>query len=311
MLRFLFPLLVLGFLLTRLEAEDLLHFRDTWKDRLFSDDAWLFVPFLLLWALNLVWDVLAWRQTLPLPLRGSFGQLLITQLESLAWGFVTPVSLGEYAGRARRHTKDNRADALAATSRLKLARVLTRQIWGSTALLLLYLLQAPLPPGPWWLVPAGAAVFFPALLLILQRYPVRSHKLPFIGSLFPEPEAWKRRALAPILFFTSLKFWGYTGQYALLLYLLQPESMLNGWLLAMAFYLLSAWIPVYGLFDGLLKGGLAALWFGAADYNPLEAGLTAFTLWLTNLAIPAAAGGVLHWFSSPASPRSAPPGSSH
>lgn len=249
--------------------------------------------FFFLAACNIFLDVKSWQAALPIHSKETIRQATRTHLEAMAWALISPANLGEYAGRAMRFAGKSVSDSLGATTIYKFSRLMARQGLGVFALGFLYLFGHAVPEGPWWIIPLLALLVAPSALYFL-RTGRGIQKLPKkIKTLFPDPQVWKSIRFYNSLGWASAKFLSYSLQLTLLLQLVGDQAVFTIWPLVMAFYFVAAWVPVVGLLDGLVKSGLALVWFGSAGIDPTLAAATAFGLWLVNTGTQSLVGSLL------------------
>lgn len=242
---------------------------------------------------NVYFDIKSWQSALPPLNKEPLRKALRTHLEAMAWGLITPASIGEYAGRSMRFSKQDMQAVLSSTTIFKFSRIVARQFIGIVALGSLYLLALPVPQGPWWIVPILAILAVPAVVFLL-RNGVGLEVLPtWLKQLFPDPNVWKSNRFYASWAWASTKFLSYTFQLTLLLVVLGSAEAGATWLLCMAFYFIAAWIPVVGFLDGLVKSGLAALWFGSVGVDVALAAAATFAVWLINSGTQSLVGSVL------------------
>jgi hypothetical protein len=259
---------------------------------------------MLLAAVN--WGLEAWKWRLALHAVEPMGpaRAMAATLAGTTVGLFTPNRSGEGAGRLLFLAPRNRWQGGVSVLLCGMAQFTVTMTAGSVALL--WWLHAH--AGPWSgtiftglataavvLVAAGAAAlcFRPALVMD------RILRLPLLHAFRERAALLKdatRRTAWQVLALSLLRYAVFAVQYAWLLAALAAVPWGTGLWAVPFLFLVTTLVPTMVLSDLGVRGSVAVAMLVPAGHDPAPVLLAAFLLWVVNLALPAAVGGLLLMF---------------
>jgi hypothetical protein len=307
---FLGPLLFIGLSVSIyrniIHQKDWQHSLQQIKASLRGEQAWKagLVIFLMLgnWSFEaLKWRVLI-RHIQPISFFRSFRAILSGLSISLAMN--TPNGAGEYVGRIFYIKEGNRLRAVTLTFVGSMSQLIITMLLGTIGIFILrnYFYNATnqlfalsltavntITYGSIAITAALIAIYFEISWLIrfLEKIPFIARYAYFIQKL--EDFGW--RELLKVLLISLLRYCVFVIQYLLLLQVFRVDvSLWNSFWLITVMFLSLAIIPTIALAELGVRGKISIFLFGVFSSNTLGIVLTATTIWLINLVVPALAG---------------------
>lgn len=247
------------------------------------------------------WRVLI-RHIQPISFFRAFRAILSGLSISLAMN--TPNGSGEYVGRILYIKEGNRIRAITLTFVGSMSQLIITMIFGTIGLFLIrshfystanqvFTLSLTavntITYGSIAITAALIAVYFEIswLVRLLEKVPFVARYAYFFQKL--EDFGW--RELLKVLLISFFRYCVFIVQYLLLLQVFRVDvSIWNGcWLITVMFLSLAV-IPTIALAELGVRGKISIFLFSAFSANTLGIVLTATTIWLINLVLPALAG---------------------
>lgn len=248
--------------------------------------------FVLIWAINLLLDALAWRKVESMVQKISLRTALLHNLKCYGLAFLTPLNSGEIAGRYLvQEQAENRRYALFLSLWTHLPKIFSK-ILVAWPILVYWLYEKGL--HTWalllalaWLASLILYFSLQKILRILDRWQFRQRPLKaYFKSDLPH---WPLKM--QVLLINALRFLLYSFQLILVLGILR-EDLLKPEVIAAVpvFYFLTAVVPSYASFDFLIKGAISVYFFAFLSAGELYFALASSLVWLANLGLPALVG---------------------
>lgn len=265
---------------------------------------WNLVAVFLLMIANWTVETIKWRLAVRKIQQVSFFTAFKAVLSGVSFSVITPNRVGEYLGRVLYMNEGNRLKAVSLTITGSLSQLLITLLMGLIGLLVL---RKPLEDShtlsSLWMDVLLYGVFMVTFILTLFYFRLSwlvkwIDKLP--GSkkfawLIKALEEFNATLLLQMLSLSALRFIIFIVQYYLLFRLFDVDvSWWQGWWTVSVSFLVMAIVPTIALFTDLgLRGKVSLKLIGLFGTNSLGISLTAATIWLINLIIPALAGSLL------------------
>lgn len=307
---FLGPLLFIGLSVSIYrnitQQKDWQHSLHQIKASLFGNQAWKAILVILLMFANWSFEALKWRAVIShiqqISFLRSFRAILSGLSVSLAMN--TPNGSGEYVGRILYVREGNRIRAITLTFVASISQLIITMLLGTIGLFLInghfysaakqiFVLSLPvvniITYGSIAITIALLSVYFEIswLIKLLEKIPFVARYSFFIQKL--EDFTWPE--LLKILLISFMRYIVFTVQYLLLLQVFKVDIGVwtAFWLIAVMFLVLAI-IPTVALAELGVRGKISIFLFGVFSTNTIGIVLTATTIWLINLVVPALAG---------------------
>lgn len=269
-----------------------------------STMVWNLVAVFLLMIANWTVETFKWRLAVRKIQYVGFFTAFKAVLSGVSFSVITPNRVGEYLGRVLYMNEGNRLKAVSLTITGSLSQLLVTLLMGLIGLLVL---RKPLEEShtlsSLWMDVLLYGVFMATFILTLFYFRLSwlvkwIDRLP--GSkkfawLIKALEEFNATLLLQMLSLSALRFIIFIVQYYLLFRLFDVDvSWWQGWWTVSVSFLVMAIVPTIALFTDLgLRGKVSLKLIGLFGSNSLGISLTAATIWLINLIIPALAGSLL------------------
>lgn len=210
-------------------------------------------------------------------------------------GLATPNRLGEIPARVYLlNNKEHLTSLIGATFLASFSQVLITFVGGCISVLILkeHLLFGG-SHNSWLLLITLAAILLGLLFFSSKVVLNQLKKIPwnyfqsYLGKfhLFSNSEKWQ------LLLFSGLRYMVFVAQYYLVLKAFQlPLHTFSEIALIPLFFLVSSVIPTFIISEIAVRGSVAILVFGSISSNEVVLVIAAVTLWIINVALPAAIG---------------------
>jgi uncharacterized membrane protein YbhN (UPF0104 family) len=255
---------------------------------------------MLFTLLNWFLEIIKWQQLVNILKSISFKQAMLQSLSSHTASIITPNKIGEYGAKAL-YFKTGKRQIMLLTflgNFLQLAATLFFGVFGVIYLFLNFDIAIPYRRIGRLLV--YGSVFIIGLFRISKHkkaylFGFSSDKFKQALRQVPKTIIWKTYALA------ILKYIVFSSQFYFLLQLFQVDlNLFQAYIMLSSMYFISAMLPMFSLFDFVIKGAVAVWLFEKAGISP-EIILSITTImWLFNFVFPAILGsfGVLNYSKS-------------
>jgi hypothetical protein len=254
---------------------------------------WATLTFSILYFLNISLDALNWQIVQGLLRQISLKEAFVHNLKCYALAFLTPANSGELAARYLVQTeKEHRAKAFFLTTWVHLPKSFAKL---SLALpLSLYLLgtlgyQTYLP----WAISLGLGLSWLAyfnLEKVLSYFDDKHWRGKSLGKYLVKGRPNRPEKLK-LLLLNAIRFACFSGQMALVLYVLNPQLISFEILASLpVYYFLGALIPTWAAFDFLIKSVLSLYFFTLFSNQEMLFAVAATLVWVFNIALPALVG---------------------
>jgi hypothetical protein len=278
-----------AFIFYRIKSQDGILWAD-FKAQLFESPLFNVQNLVLvvgLTLLNWFFEVLKWqllaRKIRTITISESIKQVLVAHTTSI----FTPFKIGEYGAKTVFYDKKQAKKVLFLNFLSNMAQMSATVFFGVIGL---YFFIAQEFPG--WVLSYLFLVLISILVLIFIRKifsfktkKIRGFSLDKISNFtrsIPKEDHLK------IVGFSMIRYLSFSLQFAFLVSLLAPVSILEALPYVFAMYLLSSLLPVLQLFDFAIKGGVAVLLFTSVAPQVIVA--VALLMWLLNAVFPALTG---------------------
>lgn len=289
-----------------IHQKDWQHSLDQIKTSLRGPQAWKAGLVIFLMLGNWSFEALKWRALIrhiqPISFFRAFKAILSGLSISLAMN--TPNGAGEYVGRILYIKEGNRIRAVTLTFVGSMSQLIVTMIFGTIGLFLIrghfynatdqvftlsLAVVNAITYGSIVITAALIAVYFEISWLVRLL-----EKIPFVvkyAFFFQKLEDFGWQELLKVLWISFCRYSVFIVQYLLLLQVFQVDvGIWNGcWTIAVMFLSLAI-IPTVALAELGVRGKISIFLFSAFSANTLGIVLTATTIWLINLVLPALAG---------------------
>ena len=276
------------------------HIRDTFE----SNRIWLLLAVMLLMIVNWSIETVKWKLAVQRVQRIDFSTALKAVMSGVSFSVMTPNRVGEYLGRVLYMDEGKRLKAISLTITGSISQLIITLLMGFISLLVLrYPVTRSGMISAFWMkmVIYGVAVALVILTLFYFRLAVLVKwidRLPVMKKyswLLDSLEGFNATLLLQLLSLSAGRFLVFIIQYYLLFRLFDVDvSWWQGcWAVSLSF-LVMAVIPTIALITDLgLRGKVSLQLIGLFSGNQLGISLTALSIWLINLIIPAVVGSLL------------------
>jgi len=289
-----------------IHQKDWQHSLQQIKASLRGEQAWKAGLVVFLMLANWSFEALKWRVLISHIQHISFFKAFRAILSGLSISLAmnTPNGSGEYIGRILYIKEGNRIRAITLTFVGSMSQLIITMLLGTIGLFLIrdhfysatnehFILSLAavntITFGSIVVTAVLIAVYFEISWLIrfLEKLPFVAKYAYFIEKL--EDFGW--RELLKVLLISFLRYCVFAVQYLLLLQVFRVDvSLWNGFWLITVMFLSLAIIPTIALAELGVRGKISIFLFSAFSANILGIVLTATTIWLINLVVPALAG---------------------
>jgi hypothetical protein len=276
------------------------------KSSLFGKQAWKAVLVILLMFANWSFEALKWRAVIKHIQNISFFRAFRAILSGLSVSLAmnTPNGSGEYVGRILYVEEGNRIRAITLTFVASMSQLIITMLLGTIGLFVvhdhfynvtkqIFVLSLPvvnmITYGSICITIGLASVYLEIswLIRLLEKIPFVAKYSFFIQKLedFTFPELLK------ILLISFMRYLVFVVQYLLLMQVFKVDiPWWNAFWLISVMFLVLAIIPTIALAELGVRGKISIFLFGVFSANTIGIVLTATTIWLINLVVPALAG---------------------
>lgn len=257
---------------------------------------WLFLIALLLVIPNWLIEAYKWRQVINEYNEISVRRSVLSILAGLTLGIITPARTGEYVGRLSLLRKEQRPEALLSTFLGSVAQNVVTILIGIVCFIIFYsnsieeleIYGSVIRIIAICLVVLGLVVYYK--IAKLMRWLGRFKFLKKHLSKFREHDI-SYRSLSIILFYSFCRYFIYLIQYVCILKFFGLEGNVQNMIIAIPLiYLLQSLIPLPPLSGLVARGEIAVLVLSTLDNNLYVILLSALTVWVINLILPALGG---------------------
>lgn len=276
------------------------------KVSLFGKQAWKAILVIFLMLVNWSFEALKWKILIHHIQKISFFRAFRAILSGLSVSLAmnTPNGSGEYVGRILYVEEGNRIRAITLTFVGSMSQLIVTMLLGTIGLFVIssyfysatkqiFVLSLPVVNTITYcsiaITIALLSVYFKISLLIrlLEKIPFVAKYSFFIQKL----EEFTLRELMKVLLISFLRYMVFVVQYLLLLQVFKVDIIWwNAFWLITVMFLVLAVIPTIALAELGVRGKISIFLFGVFSANTIGILLTATTIWLINLVVPALAG---------------------
>ena len=261
------------------------------------------VVVVLLMGVNWGLEAFKWRMLVRPIEHVPMLKAVAATLAGCSVSLVTPNRTGEFVGRVLYLRPEQRIAGASLTVLGNLSQVLVTLMGGTLGLLLMVLMDLPLPVTTGW--PLGAvafvAVLFTLAAAVLFLFPQLLRQLLDLIPLlrrydrhFRVLSEVPRSALLTTLALSGLRYVVFTAQFASLLLLLDADVPLVHAVMAVpVVFLLTTLVPTFMLTELGVRGGVALALLQPLGGAPLVVVAATSLLWALNVLLPALVGSVL------------------
>ena len=260
----------------------------------------------VLMGVNWGFEAFKWRLLVQPLERIPIWKAVAATLAGCSVSLVTPNRTGEFVGRVLYLRPEQRIAGASLTVLGNLSQVLVTLVVGTFGLLLMVLLELPLPVRTGW--PLGAVAFvtvlftFAAAVLFLFPQLLRQllDLIPFLRRFdrhFRVLSEVPRSALLTTLALSALRYVVFTAQFVALLLLLGADVPIDHVVLAVpVVFLMTTLVPTFMLTELGVRGGVALALLQPLGGAPVVVVAATSLLWSLNVLLPALVGSVLLLF---------------
>lgn len=254
---------------------------------------WATIAFCILYFLNISLDALNWQIVQGLLRQISLKEAFLHNLKCYALAFLTPANSGELAARYLVQTeREHQSKAFFLTTwvhlpksfaKLSLALPLSLHLLGNLG----YTTYLP------WALSLGLSLSWLAyfnLEKVLSYFNHKTWRGKSMGKYLVKGRPNRPEKLK-LLLLNAIRFTCFSGQMALVLYVLNPQLISVEILASLpVYYFLSALIPTWAAFDFLIKSVLSLYFFTLFSNQEMLFAVAATVVWVFNIALPALIG---------------------
>lgn len=284
--------LLTGYIITEVFRNEEIgwQFRQLADDLLIKGWNWIYLILVLMVPLNWFLESFKWqillRPVTSISLMGAFKGVLT----GLALGFMTPHSLGDYAGRIGQLGSSNRLESMGAILLGRGAQFLSTLLFGLLGLWAWYRVDSTgLGLGIFW-----TSLFILGLLLLLFFF-ARSYFVLLCQKLWPPVvrfvkvlSQYSRRQVLGIFALSLLRYLVFSSQFLILLYWLDTPLPVSTLMAGVSWVLLAkSVIPAFNFLSDLGVREFSALYFfGLYAISPAPVLTASLSIWLLNILVP-------------------------
>ncbi|MFI5221180.1 MAG: lysylphosphatidylglycerol synthase domain-containing protein [Bacteroidia bacterium] len=248
---------------------------------------------ILLMVLNWTVESMKWRLLINKNEAMSFRGALSAVLSGIALSIITPNQIGDFAGRIIHLKKFDKIKGSVVTVIGHTAQVIMTLAFGWFALVTFFTETKKIGPGHFpfffflFLIFAMLAVSGYLKIHVISRF-FKTKKINTYLSVF---SLYTSTELSRVLFFALLRYTVFLAQYILLLrfYDVHLSAVQYFSCIASALFVQS-FVPSFLLIDLGMRGATALYFFSAFTPDMVGVLLSAYSLWIINLMIPAFGG---------------------
>ncbi|TND03922.1 MAG: hypothetical protein FD123_3881 [Bacteroidetes bacterium] len=260
---------------------------------------WLWIPVLLLGAINWMLEAQKWRFLVAPVERISLSKSVQVVLAGVALGVATPNRTGEFLSRIFSLSAERKGEALVLAGVGSFAQFLVSVLMGLLGFLVLKnRFTLPLFNDQYWVwLLLGflfALVLVFLVLLFVETWRVIIFNLPGLRrykKYFDILSEMTLRGHFTVFLFSLLRYLAYATQFVLLLRLcgvvLDPYQAYA--MVAVTYFAVTV-IPSFALSEVVVRGSAAMVFIGEPAQNPAGALAASLIIWFINIVIPALAG---------------------
>ncbi|HWC54380.1 MAG TPA: lysylphosphatidylglycerol synthase transmembrane domain-containing protein [Chitinophagaceae bacterium] len=273
------------------------------RESLNSKKIWNLIVVMLLMILNWSIESVKWKLSVKKIQEVSFIRAFKAVLSGVSFSVSTPNRMGEYLGRILYMDEGNRLKTVSTTIVGSISQLIITLLMGCIGLLILLpkIQLAGMLSSPW-----NAVLFYGVLatLIVLTLFYFRLSWLVkwvdrFSGNsryvyLVRSLEDFDTTILLQLMFLSALRFFVFIIQYYLMFRLFEVNvTWWQGFWATSVSFLVLAIIPTFAIAELGLRGKVTLSLLGLFSANGLGITITAGTIWLINLVIPAIIGSLL------------------
>jgi hypothetical protein len=272
------------------------------RDSMSGPLLWNLVGALVLMVLNWSIEALKWRMSVKSIQQVSFIKAFKAVLSGVSFSVSTPNRIGEYLGRVLYMEEGNRLKTISTTVVGSMSQLIITLWMGFIGLIVLRPnIEAAGLISPLWYRVIHYGVIATLLLLLffyfrlswLVKWVDRLPGTRRFAYLFQALQEFDTGLLLKLLSLSMLRFVIFILQYYLLLRLFNVDVSWSTtfWSVSVSFLVLAA-IPTFAIAELGVRGEVSLKLIGLFSLNNLGILMTALTIWLINLIIPAVAGSI-------------------
>lgn len=280
-------------------------FSYVWSELFSKGSQYLILALVLIMMLiNWSFEALKWKRVIRSIQRLSFAESFKSVLAGLAVGFFVPNRVGEFAGKSLMLEKSKFWKASVLAFYTSFAQLFTTAFWGMLSLILFSELISGLIPLNIHFISVAAVIVIIVLLLLvyfqLNRLSLVFRRFKRIYSQIVILNDLKVSDKFYVLGMSFIRFFVFTSQYIILLYLLGISlPIVDAFLVISMLYLVLMVMPTIALTELPARSTLLLLiliaWFdlnhlSQPDALELRIIIASTLIWLINIALPAIIG---------------------
>lgn len=279
-------------------GKDILLLRDEFLNSFEKADIFLFIAVLLLSFANWMVETLKWKILLAKVSPIGFLRAFRSVYCGLAFSIFTPNRIGEYAGRILFLPHRHRIQGIIIAIVSSISQIIITLGIGALSLSFLIGKLSAISDFQFWLLFSISLAFTFFLAFIYYNQPLLLNlKWPrFLSGIKRKMSIvrkLKRKELSLVMFLSFSRYIIYTVQYLLLLEMFNVYIALKEGIMAIpVIFLIQTAIPVPAVMEAGLRGNIAGHVLGVFSGHGTGIISAALSLWLINLILPAALGGI-------------------
>jgi uncharacterized membrane protein YbhN (UPF0104 family) len=259
---------------------------------------WFIIAALLVMMFfNWMIEAVKWQLLMAKIQSVSFGTSIAAIFSGITVSFFTPNRIGEYAGRVLHLDAPARIKAVLATLVGSMNQLLITVIAGVLALLVH--MKGPLSDlrfaysiicGVSIVALTGIVIFY----FNVSQFYAFLHRIKFLKRFDKYTEVftfYHRKELSSITVFSAIRYFIFTTQYVLLLYLFDVDiDAFTAYRLIFLIFLVMAIVPTFALAELSIRGSVALYFMAPLSSESTGIVAASFSLWFINLVVPAILG---------------------
>lgn len=259
---------------------------DSITQALFHD--WWLLPVLLGMTLfNWLFEIYKWKELVNSVLPISFFQALTQSLSSHTLALITPFKAGEYGGKALYYEKSLRKKVIFLNFAGNLAQLIVTLSIGIIGVVFIFN-HFEIEIHPYKIRRLGYVIVFLLLAFFVAKNIFHSREKKPVFKFFKNiPKTSKFK----IFLLAGLRYLLFSHQFYFLLVFFSIEvPYLTAMMLIFSIYFIATMLPVFSLFDFVIKGSIGIYLFSFLQVDEITIMIISTLLWLLNYVLPALMG---------------------
>jgi len=280
------------FIYNRIATEDLFQSKELLaliKDTLFKDRKTISI-LLSFTLLNWFFEILKWQTLVSSVKNISFYKALFQSFSSHTLSIITPFKAGEYGGKALFYNKSLQKKILLLNLVGNLAQLLLTISLGTLGLVF-FITHFNITISPHKIRRIGYVIAFLILAIFSTKNKFTSKKEGYYQRIIGFFKNLSFSVKSKIFCYSCIRYVIFSHQFYYLLIVFHVEvPYLTAMMLIFSMYFIATMLPVFSLFDFVIKGSIAMYLFSFVKADDTTIIIISTIMWILNFALPALVG---------------------